>query len=59
MREEARDLTAVEGMNADRIAGLKRYTDEFLEEGVGAVHHLVRAALRRLLLSLSMKAWNV
>jgi glyoxylase-like metal-dependent hydrolase (beta-lactamase superfamily II) len=32
MREEARDLTAVEGMNADRIAGLKRYTDEFLEE---------------------------
>jgi glyoxylase-like metal-dependent hydrolase (beta-lactamase superfamily II) len=32
MREEARDLTAVEGMNANRIAGLKRYTDEFLEE---------------------------
>jgi glyoxylase-like metal-dependent hydrolase (beta-lactamase superfamily II) len=32
MRDEARDLTAVEGMNAKRIAGLKRYTDEFLEE---------------------------
>jgi len=32
MREEARDLTTVEGMNANRIAGLKRYTDEFLEE---------------------------
>ena len=32
MREEARDLTAVEGMNATRITGLKRYTDEFLEE---------------------------
>lgn len=32
MREEARDLTAVEGMNAIRITGLKRYTDEFLEE---------------------------
>jgi hypothetical protein len=32
MREEARDLTAVEGMNAKRITGLKRYTDEFLEE---------------------------
>jgi hypothetical protein len=32
MREEARDLTAVEGMNANRIAGLKRYTDEFLDE---------------------------
>jgi glyoxylase-like metal-dependent hydrolase (beta-lactamase superfamily II) len=32
MREEARDLTAVEGMNPDRITGLKRYTDEFLEE---------------------------
>jgi glyoxylase-like metal-dependent hydrolase (beta-lactamase superfamily II) len=32
MREEARDLTAVEGMNASRIAGLKQYTDEFLEE---------------------------
>ena len=32
MREEARDLTAVEGMNAARITGLKRYTDEFLEE---------------------------
>jgi glyoxylase-like metal-dependent hydrolase (beta-lactamase superfamily II) len=32
MREEARDLTAVEAMNANRIAGLKRYTDEFLEE---------------------------
>jgi glyoxylase-like metal-dependent hydrolase (beta-lactamase superfamily II) len=32
MREEARDLTAVEGMNARRITGLKRYTDEFLEE---------------------------
>ena len=32
MREEARDLTAVEGMNATRIAGLKRFTDEFLEE---------------------------
>jgi glyoxylase-like metal-dependent hydrolase (beta-lactamase superfamily II) len=32
MREEAHDLTAVEGMNAVRITGLKRYTDEFLEE---------------------------
>ena len=32
MREEARDLTGVEGMNAKRITGLKRYTDEFLEE---------------------------
>ena len=32
MRAEARDLTAVEGMNATRIAGLKRYTDELLEE---------------------------
>jgi glyoxylase-like metal-dependent hydrolase (beta-lactamase superfamily II) len=32
MREEARDLTAVEAMNATRITGLKRYTDEFLEE---------------------------
>jgi glyoxylase-like metal-dependent hydrolase (beta-lactamase superfamily II) len=34
MREEARDLTAVEAMNANRIAGLKRYTDEFLEEAL-------------------------
>ena len=32
MREEARDLTGVEGMNAKRITGLKQYTDEFLEE---------------------------
>jgi glyoxylase-like metal-dependent hydrolase (beta-lactamase superfamily II) len=32
MREEARDLTAVESMNANRITGLKRYTDELLEE---------------------------
>ena len=32
MREEARDLTAVEGMNATRITGLKQFTDEFLDE---------------------------
>ena len=32
MREEARDLTAVDAMNANRITGLKQYTDELLEE---------------------------
>jgi glyoxylase-like metal-dependent hydrolase (beta-lactamase superfamily II) len=32
MRDEARDLTAVDSMNANRITGLKQYTDELLEE---------------------------